>query len=69
MMNIIQVNIKNYILKKIDDEKVREFAVKMERLEFRVVKVKLKNGDIEVLATNLDKKEFIWKKMDNRNRI
>ena len=74
---IIQVNIKNYILKKIDDEKVREFAVKMERLEFRVVKVKLKNGDIEVLATNLDEnefskndlKEFIWKKMDNRNRI
>ena len=55
---IIQVNIKNYILKKIDDEKVREFAVKMERLEFRVVKVKLKNGDIEVLATNLDENEF-----------
>lgn len=55
---IIQVNIKNYILKKIDDEKVREFAVKMERLEFRVVKVKLKNGDVEVLATNLDENEF-----------
>lgn len=55
---IMQVNIKNYILKKINDEKVREFAVKMERLEFRVVKVKLKNGDIEVLATNLDKNEF-----------
>lgn len=55
---IIQVNIKNYILKKIDDEKVREFAVEMERLEFRVVKVKLKNGDIEVLATNLDENEF-----------
>lgn len=55
---IIQINIKNPILKKIDDEKVREFAVKMERLEFRVVKVKLKNGDIEVLATNLDENEF-----------
>ena len=55
---IIRINIKNPILKKIDDENVREFAVKMERLEFRVVKVKLKNGDIEVLATNLDKKEF-----------
>lgn len=55
---IIQVNIKNYILKKIDDEKVREFAVKMERLEFRIVKVKLKNGDIELLATNLDENEF-----------
>ena len=55
---IIKINIKNYILKKIDDEKVKEFAVKMERLEFRVVKVKLKNGDIEVLATNLDKNEF-----------
>ena len=55
---IIKINIKNYILKKIEDEKVKEFAVKMERLEFRVVKVKLKNGDIEVLATNLDEKEF-----------
>lgn len=55
---IIQLNIKNYILKKIDDEKVKEFAVKMEVLEFRVVKVKLKNGDIEVLATNLDENEF-----------
>lgn len=55
---IIQINIKNAILKKIDDEKVREFAVQMERLEFRVVKVKLKNGDTEVLATNLDKNEF-----------
>lgn len=55
---IIQVNIKNYILKKIDDENVREFAVKMERLEFRIVKVKLKNGDIELLATNLDENEF-----------
>ncbi len=39
---IIKVNIKNYILKKIDNEKVKEFAVKMERLEFKVVKVKLK---------------------------
>lgn len=55
---IIKINIKNYILKKIDDEKVKEFAVKMERLEFRVVKVKLKNGDTEVLATNLDENEF-----------
>ena len=55
---IIQINIKNSILKKINDEKVREFAVKMERLEFRIVKVKLKNGEIEVLATNLDKNEF-----------
>ena len=55
---IIQINIKNYILNKIADEKIREFAVKMERLEFRVVKVKLKNGDIELLATNLNKNEF-----------
>lgn len=55
---IIQLNIKNYILKKIDDEKVHEFAVKMERLEFRAVKVKLKNEDIEVLETNLDEHEF-----------
>ena len=51
MIEVIRINIKNPILKKIDDENVREFAVKMERLEFRVVKVKLKNGDIEVLAT------------------
>ena len=30
----------------------------MGRLKIRIVKVELKNGDIEILATNLDKSEF-----------
>ena len=55
---IIEINIKNSILEKIKDDNVREFARKMRRLKIRIVKVKLKNGDIEILATNLNKSEF-----------
>ena len=55
---IIKINIKNSILEKIKDDNVREFARKMGRLKIRIVKVKLKNGDIEILATNLNKSEF-----------
>ena len=55
---IIEINIKKSILKKIKDDNVREFAKKMGRLKIRIVKVELKNGDIEILATNLDKSEF-----------
>ena len=56
---IIEINIKNSILEKIKDDNIREFARKMRRLKIRIVKVELKkNGDIEILATNLNKSEF-----------
>ena len=49
---------KKKILRSITDENVREFAEKMGRLEIRIVKVKLKNGTIEILATNLDSSKY-----------
>ena len=55
---IIQINITKKILRSITDENVREFAEKMGRLEIRIVKVKLKNGTIEILATNLDSSKY-----------
>lgn len=55
---IIQINITNGVLKKIRDNNVREYAKKMGRLEVRIVKVKLKTGKIEILATNLNNSEF-----------
>lgn len=55
---LIQVNITNGVLKKIKDDKVRQYAEKMGRLEVRIVKVKLKTGKIEILATNLNHSEF-----------
>ena len=55
---IIEINISKRILKKITDEKVREYADEMGRLKIRIVKVELKNGTIETLATNLDMEEF-----------
>ena len=55
---IIEVNMINPFLEKISDEKVRKFAEEMGRLKVRIVKVKLKTGETEILATNLNKNEF-----------
>ena len=55
---IIEININKRILKKIKDKNVQAYAKEMGRLKIRIVKVKLKNGTIETLATNLDEKEF-----------
>ncbi len=55
---IIEINITKRVLKKIKDDDVRAYAEKMGRLKIRIVKVELKNGEIEILATNLDKSEF-----------
>ena len=55
---IIEINITKRVLKKIKDDNVRAYAEKMGRLKIRIVKVELKNGEIEILATNLDKSEF-----------
>ena len=48
----------NHFLKKISDKKVRNFAEEMGRLKIRIVKVKLKTEDIEILATNLNENDF-----------
>lgn len=55
---LIKINVTKRILKKIKDEEVRKYAEKIGRIEIRIVKVKLKTGEIEILATNLTKKEF-----------
>lgn len=55
---IIEVNLTNHFLKKISDKKIRKFAEEMGRLKIRIVKVKLKTGEIEILATNLNENEF-----------
>ena len=55
---IIEVNLTNHFLKKISDKKIRKFAEEMGRLKIRIVKVKLKTEDIEILATNLNENEF-----------
>lgn len=55
---IIRININNNVLKKIKDEKVKNYAKQLERLEIRVVKVILDTGEVEILATNLDENEF-----------
>ena len=55
---IIQINIPKRILKKIKNKEVRDYAEKMGRIEIRIVKVKLKTGEIEILETNLTKEEF-----------
>ena len=56
---IIEINMTNPFLNNISDKKVRKFAEEISRLKIRIVKVKLKTGDIEVLATNLNENEFI----------
>ena len=55
---IIQINVTKKILRSISDANVREFADKMGRLEIHIVKVELKHGTIEILATNLDSSKY-----------
>lgn len=55
---IIQVNWTNTRLNRIRDEKLRKKAKDNKFLEIRIVEIKLKNGEIELLATNLTKEEF-----------
>jgi len=55
---IIQVNWINSRLKGIRDEKLRKKAKENKFLEIRIVKVKLKTGEIELLATNLTTEEL-----------
>ena len=55
---IIQINWINSRLNGIRDEKLRKKAKENKFIEIRIVKVKLKTGEIELLATNLTKEEF-----------
>lgn len=55
---IISFNINNTILNRFEDEKLKEKAGAMGRFHLRIVKVKLKNGTTEILATNLTHEEF-----------
>lgn len=55
---IIKVNWTNTRLNRIRDEKLRKKAKDNKFLEIRIVEVKLKSGEIELLATNLTKEEF-----------
>ena len=55
---IIKVNWINSRLNGIRDEKLRKKAKENKFIEMRIVKFKLKTGEIELLATNLTKEEF-----------
>ena len=55
---IIEINICKRLLDKIEDEKLRKKAEKLGRIKIRIVKFKLKTGEIEILATNLTSEEF-----------
>lgn len=55
---IIKINWIKSRLNGIRDEKLRKKAKENKFLEIRIVKVKLKTGEIELLATNLTKEEF-----------
>lgn len=55
---IIEFKITNRILNQLNDEKLRQKYEKIGWIRIRVVKVKLNNGDTELLATNLTEDEF-----------
>ena len=63
---IIQVNWINSRLNGIRDEKLQEKAKENKFIEIRIVKVKLKTGEIEYLATNLTKEEFTTEELYNQ---
>lgn len=55
---IIEINIGKHLLDKIEDKKLRKKAEKLGRIKIRIVKFKLKTGEVEILATNLTSEEF-----------
>lgn len=54
----ITVNLTNAIIKRFDNDKLKEYAYKKGSLKLRVVNIKLANGTVESIVTNLDKEEF-----------
>lgn len=55
---IIEFKITNNVLNQLNDEKLRQKYKKIGWIKIRIAKLKLNNGDIEVLATNLTEEEF-----------
>ena len=55
---VITINLTNAIDNRFDNEELKEYARNMGRLKVRIVNIKLANGTIETLATNLDSDEF-----------
>lgn len=55
---IIEINLTNAIIKRFDNDDLKEIAREMGRYEFRIVEITLANGTKEILATNLDPDEF-----------
>ena len=55
---IISLNITKSLLNRFEDEEFKERAEELGRFNIRIVKVELKNGTIEILATNLTPEEF-----------
>lgn len=55
---IISLNITKSLLNRFEDEEFKERAEEWGRFNIRIVKVELKNGTMEILATNLTPEEF-----------
>ena len=51
-----KINLTESLIKTFRDENLQEFARNLGRMEIRIVFVKLKTGETEILFTNLDKK-------------
>jgi hypothetical protein len=50
---IIEVPLHKSFIKTINDEELRKFASKQEKLKLRIINIQLPTGEIETLATNL----------------
>lgn len=55
---IIEININRTKLQGFKDEELKEKLKKQGRIKIRIVKVKLKTGEVEILATNLPQEKF-----------
>ena len=50
-------------IKEFENEELKKYAREMGRLKIRIVEIKLENGTVEYLATNLDMEEFSFKEL------
>ena len=66
---IIEINIGKRLLDKIEDKKLRKKAEKLGRIKIRIVKIELKTGEIEILATNLTNDEFTLAELKSLYKI
>ena len=71
---IFDINLNNAKIKKFHDDELKKIARKQKSIQVRIVKVKLKTGQTEILFTNLPPEiatpeELKQRKMENRNRL